>query len=53
MSKSTLSMQVPPPATPPRAAVLIGQKAGVLFVTLRDKIRAISAARAHQERRHA
>jgi hypothetical protein len=54
MSKSILSMQVPPQAAAPRAAATIGLCAGVLCVTLRDLARAVSAVLAHrEERRHA
>ena len=54
MSKSILSMQVPPQVVPPRAADVIGRSAGVLFVTLRDITRAVCGTRAvREERRHA
>jgi hypothetical protein len=54
MSKSIVSLQVPPqPAAPPGAAA-IGLGAAVVCIALRDIARAISAVLAHpQERRHA
>jgi hypothetical protein len=54
MSKSILTMQVPPQPPAPRGASALGTCAAVLFVTLRDMARAISVARTpRQERRHA
>jgi hypothetical protein len=54
MPKSILTMQVPPQPSAPRGASALGTCAAVLYVTLRDMARAISAARMpREERRHA
>ncbi len=54
MSKSIVTLQVPPQVAIPRGACVLGSAAAVLFVTLRNVVRAVSAAAdTKQARRHA